>query len=374
LSSGTILVRVGGRMLGRFVIFFVCIVAALPLSAADDLWEWVTPRPQGHSLSAAAIGNGVRVAVGEKGTVITSMNGVVWQTSRTGTDYWLSDVVWENGLFVAVGGELGFEGWPEYGVVLTSTDGINWVERVRISGLALVEVAWIGSRFVVVGVGDGVLLSPDGISWSKQDFVPPDFSAMIGLAWNGSLLVAIGYDDSLWPPSQLVYFTSEDGELWQQFGFEGDFRPSSIAALGSRFVVVGGGPGKSVRVSDDGMTWTEVPYESPKEFEKIVAGGDRFLAMGRGVVGTSLDGYVWSIEEQPTDGVHRLAWLDDGYLAVGEDGFMMSSPEGSEWTQLSAKSFDLSGAWEINELANGSSMIVGVGEVGLIITSRHGTE
>jgi len=361
-------------MLGRVVVLLACCLAAQSAAAADDLWEWVTPRPQGHSLSGATIGNGVSVAVGEKGTVITSIDGVVWRTSHTGADYWLIDVVWANGLFVAVGGEQGFEGWPEYGVVLTSEDGLNWVERVRISGLALVEVAWIGSRFVVVGVGDGVLLSPDGISWSKQDFVPPDFNAMIGLAWNGSLLVAIGFDDSLWPPSPLVYFTSEDGELWRQFAFEGDFRPSSIAALGSRFVVVGGGPGKSVRVSDDGLTWTEVPYDSPREFERIVAGGDRFLAMGTGVVGTSLGGYVWSIEEQPTDGVYRVEWLGDGYLAVGEDGFMMSSPEGSEWTQHSTNSFDLGGTLEINELAKGGSMIVGVGEVGVIITSRHGTE
>ena len=70
--------------------------------------------------------------------------------------------------------------------------------------------------------------------------------------------------------------------------------------------------------------------------------------------------------------VNGLAWLGDGYLAVGEDGFMMSSPEGSQWTQLSGKVFDLQGHWEINELATNGSTIVGVGAG--IITGRHGID
>ena len=149
-------------MLGRAVLFFVCFVVALPVSAADDLWEWVTPLPQGHDLFAAAGGDGVTVAVGRGGTVITRTDGAEWRTSHTGAEYLLSDVVWGNGLFVAVGGELGFEFSPGLGVVLTSHDGFDWVERHREDYLTLEAVAWTGSRFVVVGVGGGVLLSSDG--------------------------------------------------------------------------------------------------------------------------------------------------------------------------------------------------------------------
>ena len=94
-------------MLSRVVTFFMCCLVALPVSAADDLWEWVTPWPQGHGLKAAAAGNGVWVAVGEKGTVVTSTDGIEWWTTHTGADYGLRNVVWGNGLFVAVGGALG---------------------------------------------------------------------------------------------------------------------------------------------------------------------------------------------------------------------------------------------------------------------------
>jgi hypothetical protein len=69
--------------------------------------------------------------------------------------------------------------------------------------------------------------------------------------------------------------------------------------------------------------------------------------------------------------VYGLAWGGEGYLAVGEDGFMMSSPDGLVWTQLSEKAFELGGSREINELAKGGSTIVGVGAG--IITGRHGS-
>ena len=287
----------------------------------------------------------------------------------TGSEYGLRDVTWANGLFVAVGGESGEEFSPGPGVILTSNDGINWFERHREDYLTLNAVVWTGTRFVAVGIGDRALLSSDGLNWSEIQF--DDSEYMWDLAWNGSRLVAIGRDGYFGgPPS---YFMSENGEEWLQSRFDRDYAPSSIAAFDGRFVTVGSE--HDALVSDDGQTWTVVPYESSRELRVIVDGDDRFLATGNGVVGSSLDGYVWSIEDQPMESlVYGLDWLGDGYLAVGEDGFMMSSPDGWEWTQLSGKSFELGGSWEINELATNGSTIVGVGEGSLIITGKHGTE
>ena len=332
------------------------------------LWEWVTPWPQGYDLYAAAAGNGVTVAVGRNGTVITSTDGIEWRTSHTGTGYRLSDVVWGDGIFVAVGGELGgFEFSPGLGVILTSSDGFIWQERHREDYLTLEAVVWTGTRFVSVGIGDRVLLSSDGLVWSEVQLEESEF--IWDLAWNGSQLVALGGRGYFGGPP--TFFTSENGEVWQQFTIEREYAPESIAASGGRFVAVGSE--HDALVSDDGLTWTVSPYESPRELDIVVDGGVHFLAVGNDVVGTSLDGYTWSIEERATESrVHGLAWLGDGYLAVGEDGFMMSSPDGSEWTQLSEKAFELGGSREINELAMGGSTIVGVGAG--IITGRHGTE
>jgi hypothetical protein len=358
-----------GVRVPRVPIVLLCVLIALPAVAEDQLWEWVTPTPQGHDLFAAAAGNGVTVAVGRNGTVITSTDSIEWRTSHTGAGYSLSDVVWGNGLFVAVGGQVGFEASPGLGVILTSSDGFNWIERHREDYLTLEAVIWTGTRFVAVGIGDRALLSDDGLAWSENQFEDTEF--MLDLAWNGSLMVAIGRD-GYWLGSP-TFFTSENGDEWQQSPFNRDYAPSAIAASGGRFVAVGSE--KDALVSDDGLSWVTAPYESSTELRGIVDGGDRFLATGNDVFGTSFDGYVWSVEERHTESrVYGLAWLGDGYLAVGEDGFMMWSPEGSEWTELSAKSFDIRGSWEINELATNGSTIVGVGEGSLIITGKHGTE
>ena len=339
----------------------------MPVASEDELWEWVTPLPQGHELYAAAAGNGVTVAVGGGGTVITSTDGIEWRTNHTGAGYRLSDVVWGDGIFVAVGGEVGFEFSPGLGVILTSSDGLNWRERHREDYLTLEAVVWTGTQFVAVGIGDRILLSSDGLVWSEVQL--EESESIWDLAWNETVIVAIGRDSFFGgTPS---FFTSEDGEEWQEFPFGRDYAPSSIAASGGRFVAVGSQ--SDALVSDDGFAWTVAPYESSAEFEIVVGEENRFLAIGRDVVGTSPDGYAWVVEINSTESrVNGAAWLGDGYLAVGEDGFMMSSPDGSVWTQFSEKAFDHAGTWEIDELAMGGSTIVGVGAG--IITGRHGTE
>ena len=65
------------------------------------------------------------VAVGGNGTVITSTDGIEWRTSHTGAGYRLSDVVWGDGIFVAVGGELGVEFSPGLGVI---SDQQRWFQ------------------------------------------------------------------------------------------------------------------------------------------------------------------------------------------------------------------------------------------------------
>lgn len=354
----------------RVLVLIACCASALPASSDEPLWEWVTPTPQGHDLFAAAAGNGVTIAVGRSGTVIAGSDGNEWRTIRSGSEYSLLDAVWGNGLFVAVGGEVGFEFSPGLGVILTSADGVSWIERHRENHLSLESVAWTGSRFVAVGVGDRVLLSDDGIAWSEEPLGEVEY--IYDVAWNGSSLVAVGRDE--WWGGQPSHFVSEDGRNWQEFAFDVDaYGEASIAALGERFVVVGGE--YDALVSDDGLTWTEAPYGILSDLEFIAAGTDRFVAVGNHSVATSFDGYSWAIEDRPfvsrTNGIDLVG---DHFLSCGEDGFMMSSPDGQVWTQLSTRSFDLTGNWEINELATDGSTIVGVGEGAIIITGEHGTQ
>jgi hypothetical protein len=64
---------------------------------------WTLRSSGGTSLSGVTYGNGLFVAVGSYGTILTSPDGVSWTARASGTSNFLNGVTYANGLFVAVG-------------------------------------------------------------------------------------------------------------------------------------------------------------------------------------------------------------------------------------------------------------------------------
>jgi uncharacterized delta-60 repeat protein len=141
--------------------------------------------PTTQDLWSACFGGGQFVAVGTGGTILTSPDGIAWSQRSSGVDLWLVGVcmgqtlanavitpgretyTYQN-LFVAVG---------DRGTILTSPDGIAWTPRVsgttqRLNGVAFVSTvsgtpSGGGSqRFVAVGEGGTVCISVDGLTWT----------------------------------------------------------------------------------------------------------------------------------------------------------------------------------------------------------------
>jgi len=54
-------------------------------------------------LEGVTYGNGIFVAVGNLGTILTSPDGVKWTKRNSGTESYLRGVTYGNGIFVAVG-------------------------------------------------------------------------------------------------------------------------------------------------------------------------------------------------------------------------------------------------------------------------------
>ena len=59
------------------------------------------------------------VAVGDEGTIITSIDGILWTSRTSSTPANLKEVTYGNNMFVTVGAS---------GTILTSSDGIDWTE------------------------------------------------------------------------------------------------------------------------------------------------------------------------------------------------------------------------------------------------------
>ena len=353
----------------RFLWVITALLVCQATVVAEPLWEWVNPLPQGHSLRAAAAGNGVLVAAGLNGSIIASTDGISWKVGNGTTDHDLREVIWVNGQFVAAGG--GFEGlYSRFGVILTSADGFHWVERHRIDEFSIGGLAWGGGRFVVTA-GSTLLLSSDGERWTEET-LGEEILALGDLVWDGSRFVAVGATSD---ETQSI-FTSEDGLTWQSQPVGCECYSVAITCGNGRYVVVGGTPAGdgTILTSVDAVTWEEQSWEGSGKFYDVVFGHGEFLAVGdRGLVATSPDGHTWSFQDPPTDfDLWGVTEADSGYLAVGEDGFMMTSQDGTSWQVLSEDTLELYRLVEIHEIANKNGVAVGVGSAGLIVRSVDG--
>ncbi|MBU5615194.1 RCC1 domain-containing protein [Geomonas azotofigens] len=115
-------------------------------------WSYSTvPWTGGGMLYSIAYGNGTFVAVGMKGTILTSVDGNYWSLAHSGTDSILNGVSFGNGAFVAVG---------EGGTILTSPDGFTW-SRVNtgITTNTFNAVTYGAGSFVAVGFNQLILQS-----------------------------------------------------------------------------------------------------------------------------------------------------------------------------------------------------------------------
>jgi len=101
-----------------------------------------TSRNLGNLLQAVTYGNGLFVAVGYNGAILTSRDGVNWTWRTSGTREDLQAVTYGNSTFVAVG---------MHGTILTSRDGVTWTQRTLGADDWLNGVTYGNGLFVAVG-------------------------------------------------------------------------------------------------------------------------------------------------------------------------------------------------------------------------------
>lgn len=93
----------------------------------------------------------------------SSNNGANWNFVPSAIDNNLRSVAYGNGRFVAVGGD----GSP-HGIIMTSSDGVNWSVLTETFEFILYSVIYDGGLFVIGGDAGTVLVSSNGLNWTKQ--------------------------------------------------------------------------------------------------------------------------------------------------------------------------------------------------------------
>ena len=142
-----------------------------------------------NNWNSVTYGNGLFVAVSSNGTgdrVMTSPDGITWNSRTSASDNNWSSVVYGNGLFAAVSNS------GTGNRVMTSSDGTTWISRTSASDNNWSSVTYGNELFVAVsnsGTGNRIMTSPNGTVWSSR--TSPADNDWNSIAYGNGLYVAV---------------------------------------------------------------------------------------------------------------------------------------------------------------------------------------
>lgn len=223
---------------------------------------------------------------------------------------------------------------------------------------------WSGSVFVVAGESDTLLSSADGDDWTSRN--PPGSYDLNGLMWSEAKTLFVAVGDA----GAVVY--SDDGINWVDDS--GDTANNLFAAVssGSQFVTVGESETILRTLDPQSFPWSVPTGSVPglsKTIDAIAWNGTLFAAVGQdGFIATSPDGDTWTLQTSPfTDELRAVVWASDQFVAVGDGGVIATSPDGISWTEQDSGVIS-----SLNGLFHDGALYLAVGDGGVILSSVDG--
>jgi hypothetical protein len=297
----------------------------------------------------------------------------------------LWDITSGNGITIAVGSN---------GTVLSSTDGINWINRISDQfaqkGLDFNAIAWGNNRFVALDNKGFVFQSPNGITWldsNQQRITSQSGNYPISIVFANNQFIV--YDVSTYDVTSEIesdsniIWTSENAITWTSH--EISFHPKQIIGNGTELIAV---TFRGIFVSSDAQNWTKCdnmfvnsvvqgktghflgihhkPIEGNEYFCKTqivsscdghqwaiicdsLCSGGRYLLWGKNRFNlfnsftnfemelfTSVDGKTWINEghlDTPFNGDSKIQWNGERFICIGSNGLLATSEDGIHWNE-----------------------------------------
>ena len=350
------------RQFGNLIVLtaFVLLTGHAAAVNIPPLWRWSNPSPHGANIVDQAANEALTVQVGERGQIYLSDDWQVWSPRDTYTTAALRGVTFFNGRLVITGeaGTVMFadDPWNFHGLALgtsdwlesvaasssllvavgdnaaiyTSTNAVNWQ---RVGGLQFTKwlrsVAYGGNSFVAVGEDGLIITSGSGTNWQTKPTITTN--NLNRVSWMGDHFLAVGDGGTM--------LTSSNGGNW------------SVAASGATNHLYGAAGAKDshvadgnleVRLSENGSAWaSQLPATltapAPEwTYYSALYYGNFYLLSGR--TGLNVEGVRTNggVQWQPaSDSVRSWLWsvtrTPTHYLAVGDCGTILSSPNGVDW-------------------------------------------
>jgi hypothetical protein len=277
-----------------------------PSGVTDDIW-------------CVTYANGTFAAVTDQGNLLTSADGLTWSSQTIAAGTWLVSIAYggksvnfPNGVWVVVG---------DKGTILVSADLKTWASVTGVTPNKLNGVLFADGLFVAVGEDATIITSPNGLSWTVQT-APVAVTGFL----HGITYVASG-------------LSTQDGAAFFISGADGVILMSDIPTAGTQEYVV--------TLTNLSGSAAGAPFEATLAESNFTWGtytGPLAVLAGNGAIRSFLTNnnsplpYVFTDEigsGLPIPNVdYRGLTNGNGYwVAAGEQGTILSSPDGVTWTQ-----------------------------------------
>lgn len=388
-------------------------------SAATGIADW-------HSLRSIAWHNGAFHAGGwYSGIRVSNDGGVSWHgaTIAGGASYEVRRIVSAGSFLVAVADR---KTAPNNRVLLVSLDGEDWreggpgpldagLEKLSYGGSRIFAAFGSAGAFQIsaslappnaapagsisapaAGSARTPVLFSSSATDSDGDVVSPIWDFKDGGAYEfgtsashrfltgGSYSVDLYLVDSRGGVTKVSHAISITDPLdtWSTPTSGTTAKLNDIATDGAGQLVAVGESSGTYRVSTDGNTWTGGTIALNHYLYGICYGGGKYVAVGQdydfsisnwvGIIYTSTNGTTWTQRRRQGGVLRKVATGNGTFVAVGDGGLILSSPDGITWTPRT------SGITRVlNGVAFGGGVFVAAGYQnsvpGVILTSPDGT-
>jgi hypothetical protein len=273
-------------------------------------------------LEGVAASSSLAVAVGDNGAAYSSTTGTNWTRENTGFTDWLRGVAAGNNLFVAVG---------ERGRIATRAANGNWSVETSGTTQHLNRVAFIGTQFWAVGDAGTVLVgSSNGKTWTPHTGFATT-NALYAVAGTNDYLVIVG--------DREVRLQNGSGGWTDEVRGNADLPAPNwtyyAASWEGSLHVIAGRSGmtlEGIRTNATAPTlWTQRDVPLRNWLWDLLSLPAFYVAAGdRGTVMTSPDGVNWELELVPDAATNSvllgIGGTTNGLVAAGSGGRILFSP------------------------------------------------
>ncbi|MCC5789070.1 MAG: immunoglobulin domain-containing protein [Opitutales bacterium] len=336
-NDGGTLVAVGGDWLEPVI---------LRNTGATSWTEAMVPSEE--TLYGVGHANNLWLATGERGTLLSSADGLDWTALESGTDFALRGAVWDGDDFTLVG---------DGGAILESGDGTAWTVQNPGTRLSLEDVDGGGLGLMTVGEKGAARFSADGLNWQDASFTAGQ--RYLGVATNGSVFVKVGQGGD-------ILSSSNNGDSWTS-RFSKENRAFEAVTRGNVFVAVGSGG--SIVSSSNGTSWTERTSPTSLRLRAVAYNGSVWRAVGQdGVILGSSNGSSWQLVHEGLGTTLRgVTYNGDYWIAVGDGGAIWLSVDGDDWSEIPSPT-----KRTLQAVSSGGETTFAVGTGGTLLTSADG--